>query len=99
VIKGQAHGDFLAAHLVPKNLKMHEDIPDEVIEANMTMFFDWASRTGPKGKIVVGVGAVFLSRHNHVLSYVFLLTKPCSNNVVEYIALLVGLQLARQMRV
>jgi len=51
-IKGQALADFLAAHQVPESLKLHEDIPDEVIEANITssvdvwqLFFDGASRT------------------------------------------------------
>ena len=54
---------------------------------------------GPKGKIVAGVEVVFISPHNHVLSCTFLSTEPYSNNVTEYNALLVGLQLARQMRV
>ena len=43
--------------------KLHTDIPDEVIEANMIseddvwqMFFDGAPRTGPTGKIIAGVG-------------------------------------------
>jgi len=35
-IKGQALADFLTAHSVPKISKLHEDISDEVIEANMT---------------------------------------------------------------
>jgi len=35
-IKGQALADFLAAHPVLKTSKLHEDILDEVIEANMT---------------------------------------------------------------
>ena len=35
-IKGQALTDFLAAPLVPKTSKLHEDIPDEVIKANIT---------------------------------------------------------------
>jgi len=68
-IKGQALTDFLAAHPVPKTLKLHEDISDEVIEANMTsndevwqMIFDGASRTCSKCKIVTGVGWC-LSRH------------------------------------
>jgi len=46
-IKGQALADFLAAHPVSETSKLHEDIPDEVIEANMTssddvwqIFFD-----------------------------------------------------------
>jgi len=35
-IKGQALTDFLAAHPIPENSKLHEDIPDEVFESNMT---------------------------------------------------------------
>jgi len=35
-VKGQALADFLAAHSVPKTSKLHIDIPDKVIEANMT---------------------------------------------------------------
>jgi len=49
-------------------LKLHEAVPDEVIEANMTssddvwqMFFDGALRTGSKGEIVIGVGVIFVS--------------------------------------
>ena len=72
VIKGQALADFLVTHPVLETSKLHEDIPDEVIEANMTssddvwqMFFNGASRTGSKGKIVIGVGVVFVSPENH----------------------------------
>jgi len=36
VIKGQIPTDFLAAHSILEISKLHEDIPDEVIEANMT---------------------------------------------------------------
>jgi len=35
-IKGQALADFLATHLIPETSKLHEDILDEVIEANIT---------------------------------------------------------------
>ena len=35
-IKGQALINFLAAHPVSETSKLHEDIPYEVIEANMT---------------------------------------------------------------
>jgi len=35
-IKGQALANFLAAHPVPESSKLHEDILDEVIEANIT---------------------------------------------------------------
>jgi len=103
-VNGQALEDFLAAHPVPKSSKLHEDIPDEVFESNVTsedevwqMFFDGASRIGPKGKIIAGVGVVFISPQNHVLPRAFSLTEPCSNNVVEYNAILIGLQLAHEM--
>ena len=35
-IKGQTFAVFLVAHFVPETSKMHEDISDEVIEANIT---------------------------------------------------------------
>ena len=100
-VRGQALADFLAAHPVLKMSKLHTDILDEVIEANMIseddvwqMFFN---STGPIGKIIAGVGVVFVSPENHVLFRAFPLTKPCSTNVVEYNALLIGLQLTQQM--
>ena len=72
-VKGQALAGFLAAHPVPESSKLHEDIPDEVFESNITsedevwqMFFDGASRIDPKGKIIAGVGG-----------YVYLSTKSC----------------------
>ena len=103
-VKGQALAEFLAAHPVLKSSKLHEDIPDEVFESNLTsedevwqMFFDGASRIGPKGKIIAGVGVVFISPQNHVLPRAFFLTESCSNNVAEYNAILIGLQLAHEM--
>jgi len=54
--------------------KLHTDIPDEVIKANMTskddvwqIFFDGASRTGHTCMIITGAGVVFVSPENHVL--------------------------------
>ena len=67
-VKGQTLAEFLAAHPISENSKLHEDIPDEVFESNITsedevwqMFFDGASRIGPKGRIIAGVGVVFIS--------------------------------------
>ena len=81
-VKGQALTEFLAAHPVPESSKLHEDIPDEVFESNITLedevwqiFFDGASRIGPKDKIITGVGVVFLSPQNHVLPRAFSLTE------------------------
>jgi len=67
-VKGQALADFLAIHPIPEDSKLHEDISDEIFESNVTsedkvwqMFFDGASRTDPKGKIIAGLGVVFIS--------------------------------------
>ena len=105
-VKGQVLADFLAAHPVLESSKLHEDIPDDVFESNMIsedevwrMFFDESSRIVPKGMIIAGVGVVFISPQNHVLPRVFSLMEPCSNNVAEYNALLIGLQLAHEMGV
>ena len=72
-VKGSTLTDFLRAHLVSESSKLHEDISDEVFEFNMIsedemwqMFFDRESRIGLKGKIIVGVGVVFISPQNHV---------------------------------
>jgi len=59
------------------------------------MFFDGASRTGPTGKIIAGVRVIFVSLENHILPCAFSLREPYSNNIAEYNALLIGLQLAR----
>ena len=42
---------------------------------------------------------MFISPQNHVLPRAFSLTESCSNNVAEYNALLIGLQLAHGMGV
>jgi len=36
-VKGQALADFLADHPIPESSKLHEDIPDEVFESNITL--------------------------------------------------------------
>ena len=60
--------DFLAKHPDPKTTKLYKDLPDEIVEVCLTqtsfegqvwqLFFDGASRTGPQGNVVVGVGVV-----------------------------------------
>ena len=108
-IKGQAVGDFLAEHPDPRATKLYDDLPDEVAEACQTqtsferqvwqLFFDGASRTSPKGHIVAGVGVVLVSPQNYVIPRAVSLTEPCSNNVAEYNALLIGMQLADEIGV
>src|SRR3954470_21972179 len=57
------------------------------------MFFDGASRVKPSGDLAAGVAIVLVSRHHHVIPRAFTLTKPCSNNVAEYNALLIGMKI------
>jgi len=61
------------------------------------ILFDGASRTGPTCMIITGVGVVFVSPENHVLTREFSLTESFSSNVAGYNALLIGIQLAQQM--
>ena len=61
--------------------------------------FDGASRIGPQGHVIAGVGVVLFSLQNYVIPRAFSLTKPCSNNVAEYDALLIGMQIANEIGV
>jgi len=108
-VKGQAVADFLAEHPDPRATKLYEDLPDEVVEVCLTqtsfevqvwqLFFDGASRIGPQGNIVAGVGVVLVSPQNSVIPRAFSLTEPCSNNVAECNALLIGMQIADEIGV
>ena len=51
---------------------------------------------GPTGNTVAGVGVVLVSPQNYMIPHAFLLIEPCSNNVAEYNALLIGMQLAKE---
>jgi len=103
-MKGQAVADFLAEHPDPRATVLYEDLPDEVVKVCLTqtsfegqvwqLFFDGASRTGPRGHVIVGAGVVLVSPQNYVIPRTFSLTEPCSNNVAEYNALLIGIQIA-----
>ena len=66
--KGQVVADFLTDHLVSRNSKLYDDLPDEIAEVNIIntsseeqvwqLFFDGASRTNPEGNIITGVRVV-----------------------------------------
>ena len=58
------------------------------------MHFDEATRTNEFGEIVLGVGIIFCSPERKYIPYSFSLLGPCSNNAVEYTALIMGLELA-----
>ena len=92
-MKGQAVVDFLAELPDSRMIKLYEDLPYEVAEVYLTqtsfegpvwqLFFDDASRAGPRGNIIVGVGVVLVSSQNYVIPRAFSLTEPCSNNVAK----------------
>ncbi|XP_057803083.1 uncharacterized protein LOC131018370 [Salvia miltiorrhiza] len=93
-VKGQVLADFLADHPIPAEWELTDDLPDEdalVIEISppWTMYIDGASHQDE-----AGAGVVFVSPERQVLPYSFTLTKNCSNNVAEYQALILGLEMA-----
>ena len=56
------------------------------------MYFD-----GAAWQDSAGAGVVLISPEKHILPYLFVLTQSCSNNIVEYQALILGLQMAVQI--
>ena len=69
-----------------------ENIKDEKIDKVWKMFFD-----GPYSKAEKGVGIVIISPSNKVYNFAFRLEFEASNNVVEYEALLLGLETTKEM--
>src|SRR4051812_11012058 len=99
--KGQAIADLLAKNPRSNSAILFEELPAETAEVHSTqanpsvwqMYFDGAFRTLPRVGLVAGVGTVLISPQNHVIPCAFSLIEPCTNNVAEYNALLIGLQL------
>ena len=98
-IKGQALADFLADHPAPSNWEFTDDLPDEEVFYIETMppwamYFDGAARRDG-----AGAGVVFVTPQRQVLPYAFILGELCSNNVAEYQALIIGLQMAIDLKI
>ncbi|XP_058202996.1 uncharacterized protein LOC131317464 [Rhododendron vialii] len=98
-LKGQALANFLADHPISADWEISEEFPDEdvlFIEVLQpwTMFYDGAARL--EG---AGAGVIFVSPQKQVLPYAFILREKCSNNVAEYQALILGLQMATEMKI
>jgi len=96
-VKGKALTDFLADHPIPDDWELIDDLPGEGvffidILPPWEMYFDGAARRDS-----TGAGVVFISPEKHILSYSFLLTQLCSNNVAEYQAVNLGLEMAIEM--
>ncbi|XP_070013848.1 uncharacterized protein [Nicotiana sylvestris] len=98
VVKGQALVDFLADHPIPNDRELTDELPDEdaiVVEVQppWKMYFDGAAHRGG-----AGAGVVFVTPQGEVLPYSFILTQLCSNNVAEYQALILGLEMVVDMK-
>ncbi|XP_070046490.1 uncharacterized protein [Nicotiana tomentosiformis] len=98
VVKEQALVDFLADHHIPDDWELTDELPDKdaiVIEVQppWKMYFDGAAHRGG-----TGAGVVFVTSQGEVLPYSFTLTQLWSNNVVEYQALILGLEMAVEMK-
>ncbi|XP_038881530.1 uncharacterized protein LOC120073031 [Benincasa hispida] len=98
-VKRQALANFLADHPVPSDWELSEDLLDDEVlftetSGSWVMFFDGTTR-----KRGVGAGIILISPEKHILSYSFALAELCSNNVAEYQALIIGLQMALEIGV
>ncbi|XP_009764655.2 uncharacterized protein [Nicotiana sylvestris] len=98
-VKGQALADFLADHPLPAEWELSDEFPDEeflFIEEfpPWTMFFDGsAHRNGAR------VGVVLISPDRQGLPFSFVLGETCSSNSVEYQALIIGIEMALDMKI
>ncbi|XP_015087126.1 uncharacterized protein LOC107030322 [Solanum pennellii] len=96
--KGQPLADFLADHPIPNDWELTDEFPDEdvmLIEVQLRwrMYFDGAAhRDG------VGAGVVFITSQKEILPFSFTLKQCCSNNVAEYQALILGLEMVVGMK-
>ena len=97
-MKGQALADFLADHPIPNDWELTDEFPDEyvmLIEVRppWKMYFDEAAhRDG------AGAGVVFITLQEEILPFSFTLKQCCSNNVAKYQALILGLEMAVDMK-
>ncbi|XP_019226185.1 PREDICTED: uncharacterized protein LOC109207675 [Nicotiana attenuata] len=97
-VKGQALANFLADHPLPAEWELSDEFPDEdvlfIVELPpWTMFFDGSARCNG-----AGAGVVLISPERQVLTFSFV-GETCSNNAAEYQALIVGLEMALDIKI
>lgn len=86
---------------------MQKELPDEAVYCTEVasrptskaweMYFDCASKTDEKGRLKSGVGIVFITPKGNMIPHSFTLSESCS--VSEYTALIMGMELARDIKV
>ncbi|XP_015162526.1 uncharacterized protein [Solanum tuberosum] len=97
-VKGQALADFLADHPILDDWELTNDLLDEdamsiEIQHPWKMYFDGAAHRGG-----AGAGVVFIALQEEILPFSFTLKQCCSNNVTDYQALILGLEMAIDMK-
>jgi hypothetical protein len=97
-VKGQALANFLAAHPIPDDFPIDDDLPDEEVftttigNSSWQMYFDGACRRSG-----AGAGVVFVTPDEAIIPYSFTLTSTISNNADEYETLIIELKMAQNM--
>ena len=84
--------------LIPDDWELTDELPDEdamVVEVQppWKMYFDGSSHH--EG---ADAGVIFFTSQEKILRYAFTLIECCSNNVAEYQALILGLEMAVDMK-
>ncbi|CAL2271045.1 unnamed protein product [Prunus armeniaca] len=97
-IKGQALANFLVARPTPNNMELPAHLPKEEVFTTKALtwqlYFDGAGRR--KG---AGARLMFIMSSGRLILYSFSLLALCSNNVAEYEALIIGLEIALEMHI
>ncbi|MGV7988853.1 reverse transcriptase-like protein, partial [Mycobacterium kansasii] len=98
-VKGQAVADFLAAHPVAESEEINDEFPDEQVmltesQSPWQMYFDGAAGTSG-----AGAGVIFITPQGDLLLYSFTLGTTCTNNEAEYRALIIGMEIAHEMKI
>ncbi|XP_074307845.1 uncharacterized protein LOC141642801 [Silene latifolia] len=90
---------LLFDHPCQQSGKFRDDLPgEEILYVDVLppwqMYFDGVARQDG-----AGAGVVFVTPQNHLMPYAFTLTQLCTNNMAEYQALILGLQMAIEIGV
>ncbi|XP_049382795.1 uncharacterized protein LOC125847153 [Solanum stenotomum] len=97
-VKGQTLANFLVDQPIPDDWELTDELPDEdamliEVQSPWKMYFDEAAHRGG-----ASAGVVFITSQEDILPFYFTLKQCCSNNVVEYQALILGLEMAVNMK-
>lgn len=98
VVKGQTLVDFSVDHPIPFDWKSNDALPDEdemdiKVQPPRKIYFDGAIYHGG-----AGTGMIFFTSREKLLPFSFTLKQCCSNNVAKYQALILGHEMAINMK-